>query len=116
MEIAELLQMVVDEEASDLHLTVGTPPQLRISGHLVPLTADPLEPKDTEKFMRSISSDEHIEKVRKEGGVDFGFSFGKIARFRVSVYRQRGSYGLALRLIPSNLLTLEGIGFSSVMK
>ena len=115
MEIAELLQMVVDEDASDIHLTVGTPPQLRISGRLVQQNMEPLQPKDTERLMRGISSDEHIEKVRKEGGVDFGFSFGKVARFRVSIYRQRGSYGLSLRLIPSKLMSLEEIGFSALI-
>lgn len=116
MEIADLLQMVVDEDASDLHLTVGVPPSLRVSGHIIPLNMPPLEPKDTEKLMRGISSDEHIEKVRKEGGTDFGFSFGKVARFRVSVYRQRGSYGISLRLIPSKLMSLEEIGFSSLIQ
>ncbi len=108
--ISDLLQLVVDENASDLHLPVGAPPILRIHGNLQPLDAERLRPEDTERFMKSITSEDHQQKVRESGGTDFGFGFGTQARFRVSVFRQKGVIGLVLRLIPSKMLSLEEIG------
>jgi twitching motility protein PilT len=66
--------------------------------------------------MRSITSEEHIQKVREQGGTDFGFAFGDLARFRVSVFKQKGFFGIALRLIPSKLLTFEQIGLPPGIK
>jgi len=110
VEMNDLLQLAVDEGASDLHLAVGLPPMLRLSGTLEPLDAPPLQPEDTERLMKSITSPDHQQKVREHGGTDFGFSFGDAARFRVSVFKQKGNVGLVLRQIPSTLLTLEQIG------
>ena len=108
--MSDLLQLVVDEGASDLHLEVGLPPVLRIHGSLQPLDADPLTPDDTERLMKSITSEDHVQKVREQGGTDFGFGFGTAARFRVSVLKQKGHIGLVLRQIPSKLMSLEEIG------
>ena len=116
MEMNELLQIVVDENASDLHFSVGKPPLIRLDGRLILLDADVLGPQDTERFMRSITSEEHIQRVRENGGTDFGFAFGDLARFRVSVFKQKGYYGIALRLIPSKLLTWEEIGLPPGIK
>jgi twitching motility protein PilT len=116
VEMDELLQLVVDENASDLHVAVGKPPCLRIDGRLRPLESDPLVPEDTERLMRSITSEEHIQRVREHGGTDFGFAFGDMGRFRVSVFRQKGFFGVVLRLIPSKLLTFEEIGLPPGMK
>ena len=114
--VSDLLQLVVDEGASDLHLSVGVPPILRVHGNLQPLDSEPLRPEDTERFMRSITSEEHQQKVREIGGTDFGFGFGAVARFRVSVFREKGALGLVLRLIPSKLLSLEEIGLPAEIK
>jgi len=114
--ISDLLQLVVDEGASDLHLAVGMPPVLRIHGNLQPLDSELLRPEDTERFMKSITSEEHQQRVREHGGTDFGFGFGTTARFRVSVLRQKGYLGLVLRLIPSKMLTLEEIGLPPQIK
>ena len=108
--MSDLLQLVVDEGASDLHLAVGLPPVLRIHGSLQPLDADPLRPEDTERLIKSITSEDHTQKVREQGGTDFGFGFGNAARFRVSVFKQKGHIGLVLRQIPSRLMSLEEIG------
>jgi len=116
MEMNELLQIVVDENASDLHFSVGKPPCIRLDGRLIMLDSDPLGPDDTERFMRSITSEEQIQRVREHGGTDFGFAFGDIARFRVSVFKQKGFYGVALRLIPSKLLSWEQIGLPPGIK
>ncbi len=116
VEMDELLQLVVDENASDLHIAVGKPPCLRIDGHLRPLESDPLAPQDTERLMRSITSEEHIQRVREHGGTDFGFAFGDLGRFRVSVFREKGNFGVALRLIPTRLFTFEELGLPPGMK
>ncbi len=116
IEMKDLLDRTVTEDASDLHICVGCPPTLRLHGRLLPMDAPPLDPADTERLVKSVTSDQNQEKVRSKGGVDFGFSFGDKARFRVSVYKQKGSLAMALRLIPSRLLTLEEIGLPPVIK
>lgn len=115
-ELSELLKVVVERNASDLHLSIGRPPILRIDGTLKYLDVEELKPEDTEKFMKAITSERHQQKIEEMGGTDFGFSFGKLARFRVSVFREKGHYGLALRLIPFKLMTLEEIGLPSSIK
>ncbi|MCX6339859.1 MAG: type IV pilus twitching motility protein PilT [Candidatus Aureabacteria bacterium] len=116
VDMKELLERVVAEGASDLHICVGCPPTIRVDGRLLPLEMPPLVATDTEKFVRSITSDQNQEKVRSRGGVDFGFSFGDRARFRVSVYKQKGSFAMALRLIPSCMMTMEEIGLPPMIK
>ena len=114
--MTDLLQLVVDEGASDLHLTVGLPPMLRVHGGLRPLDSEALTPEDTERLMKSITSDNYQQKVREIGGADFGFSFGKAARFRVSVLKAKGNVGMVLRQIPSKLMTLDDIGLPPQVK
>lgn len=106
----DLLRLVVEEGASDLHLSVGVPPTLRIQGQLTKLNLDPLVPEETEVLARAITSDAHFQRVNEEGSVDFAFSFRGEARFRVSVYRERGNLAVALRLIPRRLLSMDEIG------
>ena len=116
VEMSDLLQLTVDEGASDLHIRVGLPPMLRIHGALSPLDMPPLVPEDAERLMKSITSPEHQQNVQNNGGTDFGFSFGDAARFRVSVFKERGNIGIVMRLIPSKLLTLEQIGLPPQVK
>ena len=116
IEMNELLQLAVDEGASDLHLAVGVPPQLRLHGRLQHLDTAPLVPEDTERLMKSITSPDHQQKVREQGGTDFGFSFGEKARFRVSVLKAKGNVGIVLRQIPAELMSLEQIGLPPQIK
>src|SRR3989441_672918 len=108
--MSNLLQLVVAEGASDLHLRVGFPPVIRLHGVLQRVEGPPLRQEDTEELMRSITSEDHIQQVRERGGADFGFAFGELARFRVSVFKAKGEFGVVARQIPSKLLTLEQIG------
>src|SRR2546422_8352706 len=108
--MSDLLQLVVSEGASDLHVRVGTPPTIRVHGILHRVEGPSLAPEDTEDLMRSITSEDHIQHVRERGGADFGFAFGDMARFRVSVFKEKGNSGIVLRQIPTKLLTLEQIG------
>src|SRR5881394_395541 len=108
--MSDLLQLVVSEGASDLHIRVGTPPVIRVHGILHRVEGPVLKSEDSEELMRSITSEDHIQHVRERGGADFGFAFGDMARFRVSVFKEKGNFGMVLRQIPTKLLTLEQIG------
>lgn len=106
----DLLDLVVEQNASDLHLQVGQPPTLRLSGSMLPIDGPALTPDDTEKLMQSVTPDSHISNVKLNGGCDFGFAFGEKARFRVSVLRSKGYYGMVLRQIPFKMFGLRDIG------
>src|SRR5881394_2726728 len=108
--MSDLLQLVVSEGAADLHLRANVPPVIRLHGVLHRVEGPPLKAEDTEELMRSITSEDHIQQCRERGGADFGFAFGELARFRVSVFKERGNFGMVLRQIPTRLLTLEQIG------
>lgn len=114
--MSDLLQLVVTEGAADLHIRVGTAPVIRLHGILHRVDGPPLKPEDTEELMRSITSEDHIQHVRERGGADFGFAFGEMARFRVSVFKEKGNFGMVLRQIPSKLLTMEQIGIPMSVK
>ena len=116
IEMNELLQLAIDEGASDLHIQVGSPPVFRLSGRMQPIDCPPLTGEDTERLMKSITSEDHQLKVRERGGTDFGFSFSDAARFRVSVLKAKGSVGIVLRQIPTTLLSLEAIGLPPQVK
>jgi twitching motility protein PilT len=106
----DLLDLMVDQNASDLHLQVGQPPTLRLSGSMTPIDGPALTPADTEKLMQSITPDSHISNVKLNGGADFGFAFGDKARFRVSVMKAKTNYGMVLRQIPYKMFGLRDIG------
>ena len=116
VEMDELLQLVVDEGVSDLHLEVGAPPVIRLRGEMTPLDLPDLTPADTERLIKSIAAPKHIQQISECGGSDFGFAFGEQARFRVSAFRQKGNLGAVLRQIPSKLLTFEQIGLPPAVK
>jgi twitching motility protein PilT len=108
--MSDLLQLMVSEGSSDLHIRVGVPPVIRVHGILHRVEGPSLMPEDTEELMRSITSEDHIQHVRERGGADFGFAFGELARFRVSVFKEKGNFGIVARQIPTKLLALDDIG------
>ncbi len=116
VEINKLLDVVIRENASDLHLTVGRPPVIRLHGQLRSLSLAELGPEDTVSMMKSIASERHQQELAERGGSDFGFAYSEAARFRVSVFRERGHVGLVLRQIPSKLLSFDEIGLPPVVK
>src|SRR3990172_5608514 len=113
--IDKLLQTVVNRGASDLHIAVGQPPVLRLHGRLVKLETKVLEPDDTVSLMKSISPERCQQELQEVGTSDFGFAFGDQARFRVSIFKQRGNTGMVLRQIPNKLLSMEQLGTPAVM-
>lgn len=111
VDVAELLNKVVDLNASDMHMLVGEPPTLRIHGHLHRLEEyGELSPEQTEQFMRDISPPRAQAELEEVQGSDFGYTFGERARFRVSIFMQKGTVAINMRLIPFKLLSFEEIG------
>jgi twitching motility protein PilT len=110
IQIDRLLETVVRQKASDLHLAVGRPPCLRLRGGLRELQTKPLEPEDTMALMKSITPERIQQEFEETGSGDFGFAYGEQARFRVSIFKQKGVASLVLRRIPNNIMTFEQIG------
>src|SRR4030065_1593704 len=108
------LQACVSQGASDIHLVTGRPPVLRIHGRLRSLETKVLEPDDTAALMKSITPDRNQQELQEEGGTDYGFAFGDAARFRVSVFRQKGHVAMVLRQIPNKILTFEELGLPKI--
>ena len=122
MRIDRLLDTVIKQEASDLHLTVGKPPTVRLSGRLIELKTKSLESDDTVALMKAISPERSQNELQEEGGSDFGFAYGpqddpeNSARFRVSIFKQKGNVSLVLRRIPNKLLDIDKIGLPPIVK
>lgn len=115
LQIDKLLETVVREKASDLHITTGQPPVVRVGGRMVRLETKSLEPDDTVSLMKSITPERNQQELQEMGGTDFGFAFGDKARFRVAVFKQRGHIGMVLRRIPNEFLTFEQLGLPPVI-
>jgi len=110
LQIDKLLETVVREGVSDLHLTTQQPPVVRLDGRMVKLETKVLEPDDMVGLMKSITPERNQQELQEVGGTDFGFAFGDKARFRVSVFKQRGDIAMVLRQIPNLFLTFEQLG------
>lgn len=116
LQIDKLLETVVRERVSDLHISTGQPPVVRASGHMVRLETKTLTPEDTVALMKSITPERNQQELQEAGGTDFGFAFGDKARFRVAVFKQRGHVGMVLRRIPNEFLTFEQLGLPPVIR
>jgi len=114
--IDKLLQATIKQGASDLHLAVGQPPVLRLHGRMQKLKTKVLEAADTVALMKSITPERCQQELQEQGGTDFGFAFGELARFRVSVFKQKGNVGLVLRQIPLEMLSMDQLGLPPVTK
>ena len=107
LNISDLLQESVERGASDLHLTAGIPPVFRIDGKLVPLEGPPLTPEDTERFARSLAGEERFSGFLRGKELDFSLGVPQLARFRINIYQQRGSVGLAIRALSYDIPSME---------
>jgi len=110
----QLLKAMIEKGASDLHITTGTPPQLRIDGSLVPLKMEPLGPADTKRLCYSILTEEQIAKFEKDNELDLSFGVKNLSRFRTNIFVQRGAVAGAFRCIPFKLLSIEELGLPPV--
>ena len=108
--IDTLLRIVVDKKASDLHLAVGSPPMVRVDGDLQRLKWRTLTEEEYEKLIAPIAPEKLLKEWRETGDADFAYSMGKIARFRVNLFRQEHGSGAVLRMIPPRVLSIEELG------
>lgn len=110
----QLLTAMIEKGASDLHITTGTPPQLRIDGSLVPLKMEPLTPVLTKQLCYSILTEEQKVRFEKQNELDLSFGVKNLARFRSNVFVQRGAVAGAFRAIPFKILTVAELGLPKI--
>ncbi|MHC5077848.1 MAG: type IV pilus twitching motility protein PilT, partial [Planctomycetota bacterium] len=108
--IKTLLRLVVEKDCSDLHLTVGRSPVVRLNGRLRGLDMPPLSPEDTFSLIQQVAPERALEEFEECGGADFAHAFEDLARFRVSIFQQKGYASMVMRLIPHRILTFEQLG------
>jgi twitching motility protein PilT len=107
-QIDDLLHKMVEMDASDLHIKVGSPPGYRVNGEIKPLEgAGPMKPAETEALVRQTLKEEQLAEFEKSGDFDCAYSIPGLSRFRVNAMRQRGSWGLVLRIIPMEVPDIE---------
>lgn len=116
MDLIEIVNMGTSMKASDIHLTVGIPPTFRISGELMNIGGEVLSSEDTEKLTMQALSENQFKILEKVGELDFSYSNPGVGRYRVNAYKQRGSFGMALRIIPIEIPTMESLGLPHVVK
>ena len=114
MQIDRLLDTVVRQGASDLHISIGRPPTLRLNGRLRSLATKVLGPEDTMSLMKQIAPEKNQQELQEKGGSDFGIAFGTAARFRCSIFKQRDTVAMVLRQIPNRLMTFAEIGLPDI--
>ncbi len=114
--LAQLLQTMIEKGASDLHITSGTPPQIRVDGDLVPLNHPPLAPAETKQLIYSILTDNQKHRFEEENELDLSFGLKGLSRFRANVFQQRGAVGAAIRVIPFRILSFEDLGLPPVVQ
>jgi twitching motility protein PilT len=111
----QLLKAMVEKGASDLHITTGSPPQLRIDGELVPLKTAPLTPVETKQLCYSILTDAQKHKFEEDNELDLSFGVKGLSRFRSNIFMQRGAVAGAFRTIPFKILTFQELGLPPIV-
>jgi twitching motility protein PilT len=111
----QLLQQMLEKGASDLHLTTGCPPQMRLHGHLVPMNYPALGPADTKQLIYSVLTDAQKHRFEEENELDLSFGLKGMSRFRANVFVQRGAAAVAIRVIPTQIKSLEELGLPPVV-
>ncbi len=115
--LEEIADIAVKNNASDIHITAGAPPSIRIDGKIIKLEQyPPLYPRDTQSLIYSIMNEKQKRKFEEQGEVDFSFGIKGVGRFRVNVFRQRNTVAASLRLIPFKIKTIEELGLNPVVK
>ncbi|MBX3461483.1 MAG: type IV pilus twitching motility protein PilT [Planctomycetes bacterium] len=112
----QLLDFMVSQGASDLHLSVGRKPTIRKSGHLKDVNAPELTPADTVRLCKEIIPEKNLKELQEAGSSDWGYAFGDKARFRCAAFKQKNVVGMVMRQIPNKLLTFEQIGLPENVK
>ncbi|MGA6993898.1 MAG: type IV pilus twitching motility protein PilT [Candidatus Deferrimicrobiaceae bacterium] len=116
LNIHELLRAMYEKGASDLHITTGVPPTIRVDGRLVPLPAEPLSPQDTKRLCYSILTEAQKQRFEEEWELDLSFGVKGLSRFRANIYLQRGAAAGAFRTIPFKIRSFEELALPPVVK
>src|SRR5215210_3539772 len=113
--IDDLLRMVVEKGGSDLHLVVGVSPIIRIDGQLTPTPFERVTPQDSQRLVYDILTDEQIQRFESTLELDCSYSLARVSRFRVNVYKDKGTIASAFRVIPQRIPTLEELNLPRVL-
>jgi twitching motility protein PilT len=115
--MADLLQILVERNGSDLHIASGTYPQIRVNGRLTSLTEfEQLTPQDTQRLAYSVLNEGQKQKFEEDNELDLSFGIQGLARFRCNVYRQRGAVGAAIRVIPYKIRSFDELGLPPIVQ
>ena len=114
--LAEMLQKVLQAGGSDLHLSSGSPPQLRVDGKLSPMEVPALTPAETKRLAYSVMTDTQKHKFEEKWEIDFSFGIKDLCRFRANVFTQRGTVGAVFRLIPFEIRTFDALSLPPVVE
>lgn len=114
--IDDLLRLVVERGASDLHLAVGVPPILRVDGQLMPTNYEKLSPRDSQRLVYDILTDEQIQRFEANLELDFSYAVAKLSRFRVNCFRDKGTVAVAFRVIPARIPTIRELGLPTILE
>lgn len=114
--VDDLLRLIVEKGASDLHLAVGVPPILRIDGQLIPTNYEKLTPQDTQRLTYDILTDEQIQRFESTLELDFSYAVAKVSRFRVNIYKDKGTVAAAFRVIPARIPTIRELGLPPILE
>src|ERR1043166_4544583 len=112
----QFLQIVVRQEASDLHIAEGEPPKIRIHGDIIPIRAEPISQDEARRMLSEVCGPRNWELFEQHGDLDFAYQMDEHSRFRTNYFKQSGGYAAAFRLIPTKIATLEQLGIPAVVK
>ena len=116
LDLQDLLKTMIENDATDLHITTGTPPQIRVYGRLVPLDLPPLTGADTKRLAYSVITDAQKQRFEEEHELDFSFGIKGLSRFRGNIFFQRGMVGAAIRTIPYKIRGFQDLGLPPVIE
>jgi twitching motility protein PilT len=116
LDLQDLLKTMIENDATDLHITTGTPPQIRVYGRLVPLDLPPLTAADTKRLAYSVLTDAQKHRFEEEHELDFSFGIKGLSRFRGNIFLQRGVVGAAIRTIPYKIRGFKDLGLPPIIE
>src|SRR5574341_970835 len=111
----QLLKAMIEKGSTDLHITTGSPPQLRIDGSLAPLKMPPMTAAETKQLCYSVLTDAQKHKFEEDNELDLSFGVKGLSRFRANIFLQRGAVAGAFRTIPFKILTFQELGLPPIV-
>jgi twitching motility protein PilT len=116
IDMNKLLDVAIQQDASDIHITVGRPPSFRIHGEIKSLNSAVLTPDDTSSLMKQITNERAQRELSERGSADFAISFEDKARFRVNCFKQQGKHAIVLRRLPTKIMSMEELNLPKHLK